>query len=650
MKFTFGIIVFILCTLSFGQLFPTAPAKLLSKAPLIDGNFSQAEWGEAFATGKLLDRITTQVPKDETECWIGYTKKAIYVAFVCTDSEPDKLIGREIIPNSEFRGEDHVLFSINAFGNRTFDNLSRFLVNLLGTQTENIAGGRAGKREWRGDWKARTSKTQTGWVCEMEIPWSILNYPDIEKLNMDINVVRIQGRTLFEQSWANVRQNPLPELQGVWEGVQPPKPPKPKVQFLGYSAPEVEKGVLKVRNGLDARYAFTPSFTGIASVSPDFRNIEDVIAGIDFVRTERFLGETRPFFTEGNDFFNLSSGFSYGGMFYSRRIGAFDAGTKFYGQYTPTIGVGALLTSGPNNEQNTVVNISKAFNAAENLNLFTTLSTKNNRNTATGFEYSRRRGLFGFSLGGSVEQSQNEDSDSAGSASIFYEGKNEFATARYTWVDPGFNPALAFIPWTNRRGGYVFANKFYQYRSGSFREFDAFLDVNEYRTYSGELQQGGWSTGANWATKKDVAFGFNRSRNTFFGSLDDTFGGYVVFNVSNRFKQFGFNYQDGIQNDRSSRFYGLNASYRVVNNLDVTVNQSVLELDGTDRQTISTIAYQLSPVDLVSSRIAVSDAGTNAYLSYRRTGSAGVDLFLILGDPNAVKTTNRISLKAVWAF
>jgi hypothetical protein len=632
------------------QTVPIAKAQELGTAPTIDGNLSEGEWGQAFHITPFLDRVTIKESKDRTEGWLGFTKKAIYVAYYCRDTEPEKIVGREIIPNSEFNGEDQVLFSINAFGNRSFDNLSRFIVNVLGTQTENIAGGRSSKREWRGEWKAKTSRVADGWICEMEIPWAILNYPDKGKTNMDINLVRTQGRTLFEQSWANVRQNPLPELQGIWEGVEPPKPPKAKVQYLAYAAPELDRGTARSRFGLDARYAFSPSFNGLASVSPDFKNIEDVIAGIDFVRTERFLNERRPFFNEGQDYFDLTDRFGFGRMFYSRRIQEFDLGAKTFGQLDPTTRLGTLLSTNFSGQKAAILNYGKTVSAKESYNVFGTYNADNTENHSLGFEYFKRVGLIGFSAGASMEKTNGTKTDTAGQVAVSYEGQNSFAILRYMWVTPDFNPGLAFIPWTNRRGGYFYGNKELQFRTGAIRSINIEGNFDEFREYDGTGQEIGYNIGMNVQTRKDMEFGVNKSRYRYGDARDETTNYYLGFNVTNRFKQFRIFSQNGIQNDKPSKFYGVGVNYRLLNNFDVSFDRSVLELDGTTGQSIMTSAYQLSPLDLVSSRVVWSGTDTNAYLSYRRTGSTGLDLFLILGDPNAAKTTSRIALKAVWAF
>jgi hypothetical protein len=633
------------------QTFPTAEGRLISKKPVIDGLITAEEWGECFFIKDFKDRVTTLPSLDPTEAYIGYTKESIFIAVICHDRNPANIVGREIIPNSDFTGEDQIEFSINPYGTRSFGQLSEFNVNVLGTKTENIAGGRTGKREWRGEWITATKRSEDGWTCEIEIPWKMLNYPDVGKIDMDMNIVRTQGKSLFEQSWANASQNPLPELQGVWAGIQPPKPPKAKPQFLAYAASELEGGTFRARYGLDARYAFTPAFNGLATVSPDFRNIEDVIAGIDFVRTERFLNETRPFFSEGGGFFRLNGGFNFGNMFYSRRVGPFDFGAKAYGQYKPDLGVGALVTSNFTGQKTAVLNVRKTISATANANVYATLNSDGKENSAVGFTYTNRfTPSVEVNFGAAAEKDSGEKADTAGTFSLSYQRPNIFAIARYNWISPDFEPALGFIPWQDRRGGYVYVSADREFRKGVIRDSSFNLNVDHFLTYDGVIQATGYNVSYGLSTRQDIALSVGKSRYTYSGSLDDTLGFDVTFNASNRFKRFGIGYSSGTQSDLPSSFFALNGEFRAAKNLDLTLSQSVLSLDGTSRQSIATVAYQISAQDLLSSRVAWTDQGTNAYVSYRHAGFAGTEYYLILGDPNARTTQSRISVKLVWAF
>ena len=160
------------------------------RPPTIDGVLSDGEWdGLAHAVG-FVDPYTGKAPPDDTEIWLAYDDQAIFVAFRAHDSQPDKIVAREIQPGSVsgvggrgggFGGgstvrEDVLQFEIGPFNTRQ-GGMNDFRVNPLGTTSENIAGGRSSKREFRGEWQAVATITEDGWVAEMRIPWAIMNLP-----------------------------------------------------------------------------------------------------------------------------------------------------------------------------------------------------------------------------------------------------------------------------------------------------------------------------------------------------------------------------------------------------------------------------------------------------------------------------------------
>ncbi len=621
--------------------------------PLIDGTVDSKEWSEATLIEDFRDRVTAQPPKaDPTRAYLGYAEKGIYCAFICDDSEPEKIIGREVVPNAEFRGEDTVTLDLNLFGTRAYDQLNEFIVNAIGTQTERIAGGRAAKREWRGEWQAKTRKTDKGWECEMFVPWKMLNYPDRKSINMDLNLIRRQGRTQYEQSWANCRTNPLPELQGQWLDVQPPAPPKPKAQFLVYDALDLEPTSNHNRVGLDARLALTQTFNGLLTVAPDFQNIEDVIAGNDFVRTERFLSDPRPFFVEGNQFFELNDRFTFGRLFYSRRIDQIDVGAKAYGQLNEKVALGAMLTKSSGGGSSAVVKLNNTISGTQSQRAFAVFDNRAGiTNTALGVAFAKRWDTLGISAELNSEQNQGEDADTAGSFQVSYQRPNTRISGRYVWVEDNFAPSLGFIPWTNRRGGYAIVELFRNYRSGPIR--DSYLNVfyDQYRTYDTDvLQQGGISFYGEFSTFQDIGLGVNYGRETYSGSRDEVLGYSLTFGKTNRFRQFTLGYDHGTRQDEPSSFYSLGATVRVADGFDLGFRQSVLELGGTDRQSILNAQYQLSADQFISTRTVIKNGSANTYFSYRKSGQKGAEYYLIYGDPNAATSQDRLSLKAVWAF
>ncbi len=67
-------------------------------------------------------------------------------------------------------------------------------------------------------------------------------------------------------------------------------------------------------------------------------------------------------------------------------------------------------------------------------------------------------------------------------------------------------------------------------------------------------------------------------------------------------------------------------------------------------QQIVTLTYDFSPALSLGSRLIWQVDGTNIYFALRRSGYAGTDFFIILGDPNAQEFKQRLVAKVIRAF
>jgi hypothetical protein len=631
---------------------PRLEGARLAVPPTIDGLIGEAEWEGASRAVGFIDPFTRRPPLDQTEVWIAYDDDAIYVAFYSRDSRPEEMVAREIQAGARFEGEDAVTFRINPYGTRSWEGQSRFSVNLLNTQSEDISGGRAAKREWRGEWQSAVVRQPDGYTVEMRIPWRILPNRSGDALSMDVNFERYQARTRIRSMWADTTPQGRSELLGYWTGITPPRHVAArKPEFLIYAAPEYDRGEPVFRTGLDVRSRLTEQMTGILTISPDFRNIEGQVEGIEFTRTERFVGETRPFFTEGAGFFRLTQGYGFGQMFYPQRIDEFDVGVKAFGRPTPNLSVGALATFDFGDESAAVARIGQRFGPQAEASLFGTFLDRDGaQHQAFGGVAGARFGSGGFDVEYARERSFDGEARDAAGAFLHLRVPRFFGVVNYGWVDPGFRPPLGFVPWRDRRGGFLYSEYNTEFRTGFVRAVSADVVLSEYRTYANEPQENAQRVGASILTDGDMRFGLTLDRSRFFGQPDRVVQGFLVLNESNRFRRIGASFSTGERAGQRSQFAAIQASYRIFRAMDLGLSYAQQEFgDEVNRLGILTAAYHLSATRSISGRVVARKDAVNAYLAYRSAGGVGTDMFVILGDPNAAKTTARLSLKFVWA-
>ena len=319
-----------------------------STPPKIDGDISDEAWKSAAKAESFWDNQNGIRVADQTTSYILYDEKFIYVAFLCRDSQPDKIYARENVRDYRYanRGgdgggdnidEDAVEIIFDCFKSHRFEDLSRFSLNAIGTRSSKLGGGRGGKLEWSGDWEGSAKRVPEGWTAEFRIPWGILNYPSSKQpITLGINFERTQHRTQLGSIWSHIGSSGFLELEGQWMGVQVPQNTfKPKFSILPYILSLSGKEKTQLRTGADIRYTATPELTVVATINPDFATVEGAVQSINFSRSERFVPERRPFFLEGQDYFRAGYFWTMGPYFYPNRIQTFDVGTKVYGKISP---------------------------------------------------------------------------------------------------------------------------------------------------------------------------------------------------------------------------------------------------------------------------------------------------------------------------
>ena len=631
---------------------PVLTATRLEHAPKSTADPSDPAWKNCPVAGQFKDAFSNRNVDDQTEARLAYDDEALHALFVCHDSQPSGIIGREIEPEATFNGEDTVTLSIDPYSTHSGISLSKFTVNAINTQSETIAGGHSSKAEWRGLWQSWTKRFAGGYIVEMRIPWRILSYPSSKTpIEMDLNFDRYQARTKTKSQWAFVTPNFNPLYLGHLNGVNPPaKDSRSRWQFLAYDAPQIQTGTFSNRIGLDGRYAVSNEQTALFSISPDFLNIEQQIAGISFVHTERFLNDARPFFTEGGDYFNPIGMFEYAIPFYSQRIGLVNFGTKFYGQTSTITKIGTLALEQSNGSNVTFTNFQINPDPTFTNSVYaTTYQLGQNHDGLAGITTNKKWGQwFGHFSG--AQDSNNNHGDTAGNLAFGYQGSKLFTQIQQEWVDTSFNPVLAYVPWQNRRGFYTYSNYNDTIAQGPFHDFNAFLYTPDFYQTGGVIQERGLQTGVNFVTRNDQSISVNRTFTDYQTGTDDYWDLSYGVNASNRFKQASIEYLFGTQNSMSSHFVDLKGSLRVLRSLDLGLEQSILSFSPSARQTIASVGWQLDSKRSITSRFVETDGYQNFFLSFKNAGGTGTETYLIIGDPNALTFSRRVSLKFVWAF
>ena len=630
------------------------PAVKTDQPPTIDAVLDDVCWQDAPKATNFTDGHTKELVKNQSVARLVYTDEAIYVGIYLYDDMPDKIVARQTKDQTLIRGEDFASLSLDPFHTHQFADRNWFMVNPLGTKFAHLATGRAEKSEWIGLWKAEARVVKDGWIVEMEIPWQMLDYPDTRKpIRMGINVDRWQQRIGEKSWWSNLGVNHFQENDGHWIDVLPP-PRKRELKLLPYliggiRETKTEEREPPVRVGTDVRYEVTPQLRLVGAANPDFENIEQAVEGIDFSYGERYVADRRPFFSEGGNIF--------GDYFHSRRIADMAGGLKLFGKIGKNTAIGTLGTYHPKN-QNGILRVSQAL--TETSKISAGFLSHNRRDTETNnVGYLSGNTRYGrFSAYADLAQSRANEwiqswddglNGSSGYLSLGYSGELVRSYLSAFFVDPDFVNKLGYQPFTGYRGVELEGRLRNEWRGGVVRSAYIYVESEASNTYASEVFRRSLYVSSRLLTHSDYSLFVSWYGGQFEEFTDSVFR--VGFGVrdSDRFNNVRFSYNWGEQAGEDI--------YRISGDLNLSAYGFTAGLSSQIQwhfkrryQQILTLTYDFSPALSLGSRLIWQVEGINIYFALRRSGYAGTDFFIILGDPNAITFKRRLIAKVLRAF
>ena len=311
----------------------------------IDGHLDEADWQRA----KPINRFVQVEPGQgkpvnfDTDVRVLYNRHFLYVAAINHDS-----LGRKGIRTPNFKRDfstmAHDQFGVVIDGFNDQRNAMTFATNPYGTQRDLLSFDDVlNDIDWDGFWKVRTSRTDSGWVAEIQIPWQTLRYARSADSTQSwgINFVRNRRYSNELSAWS-----PYPRAftssrvayAGLITGLKPP-PPSPNIRIQPYvlisddryNGTEVGYGTnTSLKLGGDAKWALNPNTVLDLTLNTDFAQADVDRQVNNLTRFSVLFPERRAFFLENASLFgaglpgNTNSG-EGGSMviqpFFSRTVG-----------------------------------------------------------------------------------------------------------------------------------------------------------------------------------------------------------------------------------------------------------------------------------------------------------------------------------------
>jgi hypothetical protein len=342
---------------------PALTIPRLTRAPALENFLQMKPEGEIALQMAKVTGFVQRSPHDgekvseETEAYLGYDQKNLYVVFVCFD-DPKKVRAR-MSRREDIYDDDQVAVMFDTFHDRR--RAYEFQTTPLGVQWDAIyteasraeAGGNW-DTSWDTVWNSRGRMTNRGYVVWMAIPFKSLRFPPTKQQEWGIILYRGIYRKNEDSFWPQIsrkvegRLGQAATLYGL-EGISPGR----EIELMPYGImrgfraldtrdpynPYFQSATAQGQTGMDAKFVIHDHFVLDLTANPDFSQVESEDPQITVnQRFEVYFPEKRPFFLENEDYFRTPFD-----LFFTRNIEDPSAGIRLTGKEGP-YSVGLMAT------------------------------------------------------------------------------------------------------------------------------------------------------------------------------------------------------------------------------------------------------------------------------------------------------------------
>lgn len=322
-----------------------AQNKLLEARPaagpiVLDGNLDEKAWSDAPAGSDFVQREpdTGKPVSQRTEVRVVFSSTTLYIGLSCYDSEPSKIITKEMQRDQKLWRDDAVDVVLDTFDDDR--NAYLFETNPNGARTDALITdeGRDFNLDWNGVWEVAARKTDQGWFAEMAIPFTTLRF-DPKASSWGFNVLRYVRRRAEQSFWAPIlldadvkrvsQYGRLTGITDVQEGWNLRVKPFVTGALKSTLAPTGEyKDDNSVEVGGDLKWGIARALSLDLTVNTDFAETEVDDLQTNLTRFSLFQAEKREFFLENSGIFEFGPGAVGNGMVSAMSVGALSFGAS----------------------------------------------------------------------------------------------------------------------------------------------------------------------------------------------------------------------------------------------------------------------------------------------------------------------------------
>ncbi|MGZ3497685.1 MAG: hypothetical protein ACXWNZ_00395 [Vulcanimicrobiaceae bacterium] len=273
---------------------------LVTAAPPLAADLSNPAWQQATHVTLDWDLLGHKRARDATTVYVCTDGRYLYVGFDAKQSEA--VVATQHTNNAGYGADDNVQIVLWPGGNSGFEY--QFISNPIGTHYQFSSENTA----YEPHWNSLAKVVPGGYVVMMRIPLNIMHVTSAGKQWMVqfSRSVESTGDT-YVYSYDSVATDPTDAKHAaVMTGLHAVViRPQPRLALYGLgSIAGSSIGGSTSRAGADLSIPITASSSFYATIHPDYSNVEKDQQTISPTAFRRQISEVRPFFTQGNSFYN----------------------------------------------------------------------------------------------------------------------------------------------------------------------------------------------------------------------------------------------------------------------------------------------------------------------------------------------------------
>jgi len=300
----------------------------------MDGTLNDPLWqlAKTISDFRQQEPYEGQPATERTEVRILYSRHAVYFGIHCFDSDPSRIIARELRRDVSQDLDDHLEILIDSNHDRRGGYV--FQVNPRGTQMDGLIVEEQRDNSsvdfdsgWDGVWTSEARTGADGWTATIEIPFTTLNFTHSTDVLWGLNFKRFIRRKNESDLWRAYRRtfgitkvSEAGDLEGIKDiGSGRLFIVKP-YGLARYDKQTGQDPKFPLTSGVDVKYGLTSNLVLNLTGNTDFADTEVDLEPFNITPFKVFIPEKRQFFLENAGVFNFSLG-DQDQLFFSRQIG-----------------------------------------------------------------------------------------------------------------------------------------------------------------------------------------------------------------------------------------------------------------------------------------------------------------------------------------